>query len=98
MQTDPKNLYLPYTAEIIEVIEENSQIKTFVLAFVDQKYNDAFSFEPGQFLMLSIPHCGEAPISISSTPAQSGTLQLSIRAAGKLTNAAHKLTPGNTGG
>ena len=98
MQAESKNLYLPYTAEIIDIIEENSQIKTFVLAFVYQKFNDAFSFEPGQFLMLSVPHCGEAPISISSTPTQPGTLQLSIRAAGKLTNAMHKLTAGDTVG
>ena len=98
MQAEQQNLYLPYTAEIIEIIEENFQIKTFVLAFVDRQLNDSFSYEPGQFLMLSVPHCGEAPISISSTPAQPGSLHLSIRAAGKLTTAMHQLVPGDTVG
>lgn len=98
MQPDHQNLYLPYTAKIVEIIEENSQIKTFVLAFIDQQFNDSFSYEPGQFMMLSVPHCGEAPISISSTPAKTGTIHLSIRAAGKLTNAMHKMNPGDTVG
>ncbi|MEN8136622.1 MAG: FAD/NAD(P)-binding protein [Thermodesulfobacteriota bacterium] len=98
MQAERKNLYLPYTAEISEIIEENSQIKTFVLAFVDQELQQEFSYEPGQFMMLSVPHCGEAPISISSSPAQPDSLHLSIRAAGKLTGAMHELTPGDTVG
>jgi NAD(P)H-flavin reductase len=98
MLAEAKNLYLPYTAEILSVIVENSQIKTFILAFVDQEFNRAFSYEPGQFLMLSVPHCGEAPISISSTPSQPGTIQLSIRAAGKLTRAMHQLEAGDTVG
>ncbi|MBU0909820.1 MAG: FAD/NAD(P)-binding protein [Proteobacteria bacterium] len=88
-------LYLPKAAEIQEVIEENSQIKTFVLAFVDPEYNDGFSYEPGQFLMVSVPHCGEAPISISSTPVNRGTVHLSVRRAGKLTEAMHDMHKGD---
>ena len=95
MQPD---LYLPRTAEIIEVIEENSQIKTFVLSFVDKKFKDAFSYEPGQFIMLSLPHCGEAPISISSTPFLPGTIDLSVRKAGKLSGALHRLQKGSVVG
>jgi NAD(P)H-flavin reductase len=49
-------------------------------------------------MMLSVPHCGEAPISISSSPAQPDALQLSIRVAGKLTAAMHELKPGDTVG
>lgn len=98
MQREQQNLYLPYTAEIMAVTAENNQIKTFVLAFVDQEFNRSFAYQPGQFVMLSVPHCGEAPISISSSPAQAGTLELSIRAAGKLTTAMHQLVPGDTVG
>ncbi len=93
----PKNesdLYLPQAAEIREIIEENSQIKTFVLAFRDELYNRDFFYEPGQFMMVSLPHCGEAPISFSSTPAQGGTIHLSVRKAGRLTEAMHGLAPG----
>ncbi len=98
MQKEHKELYLPNTARIVEIIAENSQIKTFGLAFVDQELQETFAYEPGQFLMLSVPHCGEAPISISSSPAQPGLIHLSIRAAGKLTSAMHKLVPGDTAG
>lgn len=98
MPKEPKELYRPNPARIVEIIEENSQIKTFVLAFVDQDLPQEFSFEPGQFMMLSVPHCGEAPISISSSPTQAGTIHLSIRAAGKLTNAMHQLGLGDTVG
>ncbi len=86
--------YLPRPAQIVEIISENSQIKTFVLRFVDQHFNANFSYQPGQFMMVSIPHCGEAPISFSSTPADKGLIRLSVRRAGTLTTAMHALTEG----
>lgn len=88
-------LYLPKAARILEVIAENSQIKTFVLALADLAANQAFTYAPGQFVMLSVPHCGEAPISIASSPAEPGTIHLAIRRAGKLTEAMHQLQPGD---
>ncbi len=89
-----ENSYLPRPARISRVIEENSQIKTFVLAFADSEFNRSFSYRPGQFMMVSIPHCGEAPISFSSTPSRPGTIQLSVRKAGRLTDAMHQLGAG----
>lgn len=87
--------YLPKPARILRVIEENSQIKTFVLAFTDPEANASFHYQPGQFLMVSIPHCGEAPISISSAQqANPGEIHLSVRRAGKLTSAMHLLAEG----
>lgn len=94
MQNIRTDLYLPRPARIEKIIEENSQIKTFVLSFTDKEYNDSFSYEPGQFMMVSIPHCGEAPISISSSPASPGKIHLSVRRAGKLTGAMHALGEG----
>lgn len=91
-QSDP---YLPQPARILRVIEENSQIKTFVLAFTDPAVQGAFRYEPGQFLMVSLPHCGEAPISISSSQqANPGEIHLSVRRAGNLTSAMHLLAEG----
>ncbi len=87
-------VYLPQPAIIREIIRENSQIKTFVLEFIDPAYNKAFTYEPGQFMMVSVPHCGEAPISFSSTPTRPGTIRLSVRKAGKLTGAMHDLEEG----
>lgn len=92
------DLYLPRAAEIKQIIEENSQIKTFALSFCESAFNKSFSYEPGQFMMVSVPHCGEAPISFSSSPLHSGLLELSVRKAGKLTTALHSLKEGDVVG
>jgi NAD(P)H-flavin reductase len=95
MSPHSEDLYLPIPAEIIEIIEENSQIKTFSVRFVSGEYHRKFNYRPGQFMMVSIPHCGEAPISISSSPALADTFHLSVRRAGKLTEAMHGLKQGD---
>jgi NAD(P)H-flavin reductase len=89
------NIYLPKAAVITEVIVENAQIKTFVTVFRDEMFNRSFTYEPGQFMMLSIPGFGEAPISISSSPTRPGLLHLSVRRAGSLTTAMHGLREGD---
>lgn len=89
-----ENIYLPRPALIDRVLVENSQIKTFALVFQDDEYNRSFVYRPGQFMMLSVPHCGEAPISFSSTPTRPGIIHLSLRKAGQLTTAMHELGPG----
>ena len=90
------DIYLPRQARIEQIEVENSQVSTFVIAFSDHQYNDAFRYQPGQFMMVSMPHCGEAPISISSTATRPGNIHLSVRRAGKLTNAMHGLQVGDT--
>ncbi|MGV1099808.1 FAD/NAD(P)-binding protein [Thiovibrio sp. JS02] len=94
MQTVAADLYLPRQARIDEIVRENSQIKTFVLSFVDQERNRSFSYQSGQFMMVSLPHLGEAPISFSSTPTRPGSIQLSVRRAGRLTRALHEMEVG----
>ncbi|MCB2182730.1 MAG: FAD/NAD(P)-binding protein [Desulfobulbaceae bacterium] len=89
------DLYLPKSAEIIDVTEENSQIKTYILSFIDKEFNDSFAPQPGQFVLLSVPHYGEAPISFSSTPDENGRFHLSVRKAGKLTSALHAMEKGD---
>jgi len=88
------NPLLPHPAVILDIIDENPHIKTFVVAFRDEMFNRRFTYEPGQFMMVSIPHRGEAPISISSTPTRPGTVHLSVRRAGKLTGAMFGLEKG----
>jgi NAD(P)H-flavin reductase len=51
--------------------------------------------DPGQFVMLSIPGVGEAPISISSSPSRSnGSFELCVRNVGDVTGALHRMEPG----
>lgn len=89
------NPFLPRPAVILDIIDENPQIKTFVTSFRDEMFNRCFTYEPGQFMMVSLAHHGEAPISISSTPTRPGTLHLSVRRAGRLTGAMFDLAVGD---
>jgi len=94
MQTVAADIYLPRQAKIDRIVRENSQIKTFILSFSDAEYNAAFRYRPGQFMMVSLPHCGEAPISFASSPTRPGHIELSVRKAGKLTSALHGMQAG----
>lgn len=51
--------------------------------------------EPGQFVMVSVFGAGEVPISVSSSPTNNGSFEICVRAAGKVTNALHKLEVGD---
>lgn len=95
MQTIATENYLPQSAVIAKVIEENSQIKTFEVVFANRAAHKSFTYQPGQFMMVSIPHCGEAPISFSSSPTRPDTLSLSVRKAGQLTSAMHAMKEGD---
>ena len=89
------NVYLPQPAIIQEIIKENELVKTFVLAFEDVLAAYDFNYQPGQFMMISAPHCGEAPISFSSSPSRPGTFGLTIRKTGQLTDVVHELKTGD---
>ncbi len=89
-----KNPYLPQKAEIIDIVQETASdvdIKTFKL-----KLSDGYkmNFMPGQFVELSIPGYGEAPIGFASSPLSGDYLELSIKRIGLVTQAAHNLKPG----
>lgn len=90
-----RNAYLPRRAIIKSIVEENPLVKTFAIVFEDEIYNTDFTYLPGQFMMLSMPHCGEAPLSFSSSPSRPSSFSLTIRKAGKLTAAVHELQPGD---
>ena len=89
------DMLLPSEATIKDIIIENSTIKTFVIGLTDPQHAQSFSYMPGHFVMVSVPHQGEAPISISSSPTQQGPFHLSIRRAGRLTSAIHNMTKGD---
>jgi sulfite reductase subunit B len=50
---------------------------------------------PGQFVEVSIPGIGEAPISVSSSPTRKGSFEMVIRNMGNVSNALHQLTAGD---
>jgi len=88
-----KNEYIPYPAIIESIRDESFDTKTFKVVFEDKGLAASFNYKPGQFMQLSLLGIGEAPISITSSPCNQGSLEFTIRAAGKLTRAIHELKP-----
>jgi len=84
------NPYEPIKAEILEVITETPQIKTFVL-----KPEKDFGFEAGQFIQLTVPGVGEGPFTPSSSPYEKEKLEVTIMRVGKITSSLHTKKKGD---
>ena len=82
-----KNEYLPFPAPIVDIRQETEIDYTFRLK-TDLKAKN------GQFVQVSLPGVGEAPISVSDFG--QGYIDLTIRRCGKLTDVIHELEVGDT--
>lgn len=80
------NPYLPIPYEILEIRKETEIDYTFRVAFTGEVIG-------GQFMEISIPGVGEAPISICHFDASS--LEMTIRKVGRLTDKVFDLQPGD---
>ena len=86
------SLYLPQLARIVDVKALTPWEKLFKLELPSGL---SLGHAPGQFVELSVFGVGEAPISITSSPSHSnGTFELCVRRAGDMTNALHRMQPG----
>lgn len=83
--------FLPDVARIVGVADETPDTKTFALRFRDRTNGHSFHFLPGQFVELSVFGYGEAPFCIASSPTRPDTLETTVRRAGELTDALHRL-------
>ena len=72
-----ENKLIPQTATVLEFHRETNDLFTIKIDFKAKH-------DPGQFVMLSIPGIGEAPISISSYSDK--YMELTIRQVGNMTN------------
>jgi len=86
-----QNPYQPQPARIVRIYKMAPDNHLFTLRFGDDALAMSFAYRPGQFLMLSVPGAGEAPISISSSPSRPGVLELCVRRTGRVTNALYRL-------
>lgn len=86
-----ENPYQPHLARITHVYKMVEDNHLFTLRFLEDDVAEGFSHLPGQFVMLSVPGSGEAPISISSSPTRAGVLELCVRRVGRVTNALYRL-------
>ncbi|MDI6786202.1 MAG: FAD/NAD(P)-binding protein [bacterium] len=90
-----KNIYLPEIAVIKDIKEEAFEIKTYVLEFLNKETKTKFTFNPGQFIELSVFGFGEAPFSISSSPYRKKNIEICVKKAGSLTKKLHELKIGD---
>ncbi|GAA0068525.1 anaerobic sulfite reductase subunit AsrB [Clostridium sardiniense] len=81
------NVLTPKPCKIISINKESNSEYTF-------RVETDIVPEHGQFLQLSIPKIGEAPISVSGFG--DGYLDFTIRSVGKVTDAIFNLQPGDT--
>ncbi|MCK8060503.1 MULTISPECIES: anaerobic sulfite reductase subunit AsrB [unclassified Fusibacter] len=82
-----KNEYLAFPFEILSIVKETEIDWTYTV-----KYDGPLV--GGQFMQLSIPGVGEAPISISDF--RDGSLDMTIRKVGRLTDAIFNLEAGDS--
>ncbi|HIE39237.1 MAG TPA: oxidoreductase, partial [Anaerolineae bacterium] len=86
------SVYAPEMARVAAVRPLTELEKLFTIELPDGR---SLGHAPGQFVMLSIPGVGEAPISITSSPSRSnGAFELCVRRVGDVTGALHRTQPG----
>jgi len=85
-----KNIYLPFITSIETVKEVAKDVKFFSLVMPG-----GFTYQAGQFVMVSVLGAGEVPISITSTPGKSKYLELCVRTVGQVSSAINSLSTGD---
>ena len=86
-----KDIYLPQLATI-----EKRRLMNATEMYLRLTMEDGpIDYVPGQFVEVSVPGIGEAPITISSSPTQKEYFELVVRRIGNVTNAIHRLRTGD---
>jgi sulfhydrogenase subunit gamma (sulfur reductase) len=95
MKSACKTSTVPLPATITGRRELSGDTTLFSLMLGDTESAQNFTFTPGQFIQLSVPGSGEAPISLASPPSDNGAMELCVRRVGHVTEMLHKLGIGN---
>lgn len=82
-------------AYVTDIAPEAPNTKTYTLGYREKKQQKGFTWEPGQFVMLSLFGIGEAAISISNIP-EDGSVATTIRTVGNVTKKMGELKKGDT--
>lgn len=92
--TEP-NLHSPEPAVVLSAQELSATEKLFRFRLASGR---ALGHVPGQFVMITLPGIGAAPISVCSSPTDEGWFELGIRRydIGNMTPSLHRLQAGDT--
>lgn len=85
------SLFQPRLAELRAVTTLSAKEKLFRF---NLRGNRPLGHRPGQFVEVSVPGIGEAPISVSSSSTRGPGFELGVRRVGNVTAALHRLEPG----
>lgn len=88
-----QNPYIPFMSEILEIKQETSSVKSFLLQI--PKEASGMVCNPGQFFQLSLPGVGEIPVGISNFDPKKNTLLFCIAKLGVVTSKLHSLEVGD---
>ena len=88
------NEYQAEAAKLKKVVKECDDVKTYRIVLNNKNKQRSLSFEAGEFFMIGVPGVGEAPISISSSSHLKEYFELTIRLAGKVTQALDRMKAG----
>jgi len=91
MTEERTDIYLPSPATVLKS-EAVTKMERFFEFKLDSE--EELGHMPGQFVQVSMPGIGEAPISISSSPTRKGMFQMVVRNVGNVSNAMHQLEAG----
>jgi len=86
-----KDIYLPQSATVNKARLMNGT-ELYLRLAMD---NGRLEYQPGQFVEVSMPGIGEAPITITSSPTLKDGFEMVVRRIGGVTNAIHRLKPGD---
>jgi NAD(P)H-flavin reductase len=93
-----RNLYLPHLATIKTAVQETLDTWTFELEFQDPAVRESFTFQPGQFGLISAFGLGESTLTLASASARRGSLDVTFRKIGRVTGGLASLNQGDSVG
>lgn len=91
MSKEHADIYKPEMATLLKVEQMTEMERYLEIKFDSGK---SLGHKPGQFVEISVPGIGEAPISVSSSPNGNGTFELVVRKIGNVTNSLHSMKSG----
>ncbi|HOO72157.1 MAG TPA: FAD/NAD(P)-binding protein [Spirochaetota bacterium] len=89
-----KVITVPEVAVIKEIKKEIEDTSTFYLEFANPEVEKNFKIKSGQFIMCTIFGAGEFAVSLPPSP-ENDRFHISVRNAGKVTGALHRLQVGD---
>ncbi len=91
----PEDITAFYQPVMARVITKQRLTEMMVLLRLQLDSAEPLDHNPGEFLQISLPGYGEAPISFCSSPTQTKSFELCVAAVGNLSEAMHDLRPGD---